>query len=69
MARGQEAPEDLSGNPTDKDQKSKRLTKESFKRAARVLKFFQALQGKIFCWFYFSYSYQRNIVGIPMDAG
>lgn len=45
MARGQDAPEDPSGKD-DKDKKSKRITKESFKRASRVLKFFKPYWGR-----------------------
>lgn len=48
MARGQEATPDVykQGEETDKDKKSKRITKESFKRASRVLKFFKPFWGR-----------------------
>ena len=52
MARGQEAPEDISGNKTDSEKK-KRITMDSFKRAARVLKFFKPYRGRYFIGFCF----------------
>ena len=54
MARGQEESPDVSSrdNTTDSDKK-KRITKASFKRAMRVLKFFKPYRGRYFLGFVF----------------
>jgi ABC-type multidrug transport system fused ATPase/permease subunit len=46
MARGQEATENLSGKETEQEKKNKRITRESLKRASRVLKFFKPYWGR-----------------------
>ena len=50
MARGQKAPENQSG---ESEKQSKRITKESFKRAARILKFFKPYRGRYIVGFIF----------------
>lgn len=53
MENGQNAPGNASDKVTEPDRKSKRITKESFKKAARVLKFFKPYRGRYFTGFIF----------------
>lgn len=53
MENGQNAPGNASDKVTGPDRKSKRITKESFKKAARVLKFFKPYRGRYFTGFIF----------------
>jgi ABC transporter fused permease/ATP-binding protein len=53
MARRQAEPDDLSGTANESEKKSKRITKESFKKAARVLKFFKPYRGRYVVGFVF----------------
>jgi ABC transporter fused permease/ATP-binding protein len=47
------ASEDLSGKVIEQEKKNKRITKESFKKASRVLKFFKPYRGRYFIGFIF----------------
>ncbi len=69
MARGQDAPEDLSGKATDTDKKSKRITKESFKRAARVWKFFRPYRARYFIGFIFLVLTSLTTLAFPWMLG
>ncbi len=69
MARGQEAPEDLSGKAGDKDKKNKSITKESFKRALRVLRFFKPYRWWYFLGFVFLVLTGATVLYFPWKLG
>lgn len=48
MARGQNASESQSGKPAESEKQSKRITKQSFRRALRVWKFFRPYRTRYF---------------------
>ena len=66
MASEQTPPTDSLNAVNEPEKKSKRITKDSFKRASRVLKFFKPYWGRYIIRISFPGTYLRNCAGLPM---
>jgi ABC-type multidrug transport system fused ATPase/permease subunit len=69
MARGQKAPEDYSGKANEQEKKIKLITKDSLKRAVRVLRFFKPYKWIYFIGFIFLVLTSATVLYFPWKLG